>query len=453
MIKSLLTFLTLVTSVLVFSQGHNIKITIEGIPEESAIIGFHLGNKQHLLDTVIFDENKSLVIKGEEQLLPGMYFVYTPSLYLEFLIKEQNFELATTLDGGYRDLKTVGSPENELFRAFQLGMASLQRDQRKLVDSLNQLTGEDSITVRKEIGRLGVRSGQFMDSLTMADPNAFFTKMIHIRRGPEIPDFSEIEDENERQRKQFEHYKEHYFDPIGDPTDLLRTPLLHGFTMKYFEEMVLPIPDSLNIEIDRWLSKVKESPDSFRYWLVTFFQKYQESKIMGHDAVWVHLAENYYLTGEADWISEESIKTIEKEIRFTKPNLIGRSAPDFNTIDTTLNAFRVADIKSKYLILFFYDPDCGHCRKKTPVLRDAYKDIKALGGEVLGICTTSDIDKWKKFVKEYNLEWPNVGDPYGKSNFRVDYNVRTTPQVYILDSDRKIIGKRLDVGDQLMDFL
>ena len=34
----------------------------------------------------------------------------------------------------------------------------------------------------------------------------------------------------------------------------------------------------------------------------------------------------------------------------------------------------------------------------------------------------------------------------------MEYNVRTTPQVYVLDQQRKIIAKKLDV-EQLVDFL
>ena len=64
----------------------------------------------------------------------------------------------------------------------------------------------------------------------------------------------------------------------------------------------------------------------------------------------------------------------------------------------------------------------------------------------------TDIPKWKGFIKEFELDWLNYADPHLRSNFRVQYNVRTTPVIYILDKDKKIIAKKLDV-EQLEGFI
>jgi hypothetical protein len=39
-----------------------------------------------------------------------------------------------------------------------------------------------------------------------------------------------------------------------------------------------------------------------------------------------------------------------------------------------------------------------------------------------------------------------------QSNFRYEYNIETTPLVYILDDKKKIIAKKLDV-DQVEEFI
>ncbi len=449
---------TFLFGIIIFSlnalgQGHNISIQVDGIQEEYAIIGFHLGERQHAHDTVYFDENNTIQIKGDQELSKGIYFLYTPSLYIEFLVVEQEFELKTTLDGGYSDMEVSGSRENELFATFQKEMISIQQKQKRLADSLQVVSGQDSITVREELVLASKMGNTLKDSLINENPDTFFSRLIGLMRSPDLPDFEEIEDEGERKRKQFFYYKANYFDGINDPSELLRTPVFSSFVMKYFDELVVPQPDSLIQEIDNWISKVEDSPESFRYWIVTFFKKYQESNIMGMDKVWVHVAEKYYLSGKADWLSEESLQTIRKEVRFIKPNLIGSYAPLFSTVDTAMQKVDLWSLDNEYLIFFFYDPDCGHCRKKTPVLRESYERIQELGGEVVAICTISDVGKWKRFIKNQELEWINVGDPNGQSNFRVDYNVRTTPQLYVLDKEKKIIAKKLDVGDQLITFL
>jgi len=51
-----------------------------------------------------------------------------------------------------------------------------------------------------------------------------------------------------------------------------------------------------------------------------------------------------------------------------------------------------------------------------------------------------------KAIQEYKIqEWTNVWDPTYNSNFRKLYDVTTTPIIYILDKNKKIIAKRLDV--------
>ncbi len=52
------------------------------------------------------------------------------------------------------------------------------------------------------------------------------------------------------------------------------------------------------------------------------------------------------------------------------------------------------------------------------------------------------MDKLKKFVKEYKISFPHYADLRYQ---REPYNIESTPMIYILDKDNKIIAKRLDV--------
>jgi peroxiredoxin len=222
--------------------------------------------------------------------------------------------------------------------------------------------------------------------------------------------------------------------------------------MKYFDDFVIRQADSVNIEIKEWLDKFDGHPQGLRYWLMTLYTKYQESKIMGMDGVTVFLSDEYFLTDKVDFMDEDQKLEIEEELKFIRPNLIGKMAPRMNLLDTAMQPFFLNELNEKYLIYFFYDPDCGHCKKKTPVLKEAYADLKKAGAEVIAICTITDTDKWKKFIKEQKLDWLNLGDPLYQNNFRMEYNVRTTPQLYVLNQERKIIAKKIDV-EQVLDFI
>ena len=111
------------------------------------------------------------------------------------------------------------------------------------------------------------------------------------------------------------------------------------------------------------------------------------------------------------------------------------------------------DVKAKYTLLFFWDPDCGHCQKTVPKLLEFYNRTKSKYDiEVFGANTAVEEEKWKKFIRDKDLKWPNVADLKTQNNFRHEYDVSSTPQLFLLDKDKKIIAKKLDV-ETLEQFL
>ena len=48
--------------------------------------------------------------------------------------------------------------------------------------------------------------------------------------------------------------------------------------------------------------------------------------------------------------------------------------------------------------------------------------------------------------------WINTSDPQHKSKFRLVYDVKTTPQVYFLDENKKILTKKI-AGEQFKEVM
>jgi len=105
------------------------------------------------------------------------------------------------------------------------------------------------------------------------------------------------------------------------------------------------------------------------------------------------------------------------------------------------------DIQKDFTILYFWEPDCGHCKEATPKLKAFYEKVKNNGIEVFAVCTQSDKQKWSKYIEENNLTWINGWDPQRSSHFDSFYNVQSTPMVYILDKNKTIIAKKISVED------
>ena len=165
--------------------------------------------------------------------------------------------------------------------------------------------------------------------------------------------------------------------------------------------------------------KVKDNYKVFQFISVYLFNHFRESEIMGHDAIVVKLADDIYLSGKADWVSEDFKTDLKKQVDRIRPNLIGKKAQDL-----VMNSYKgifvsLYDIEKDFTILYFWEPDCGHCAEATPKLKAYYDKAKDQGVEVFSVCTTGEKAKWEKYIEENKLDWINGWDPERRTNFRI----------------------------------
>jgi thiol-disulfide isomerase/thioredoxin len=221
------------------------------------------------------------------------------------------------------------------------------------------------------------------------------------------------------------------------------------------------------------LTIAEADPEIFRYLLITLFNKYATSTIMGFDAVYVHLAEDWYIP-KATFSDTAFIRTTRENIEIMKPLLLGKTASDLRMLNLPAEHFLQAktdtilqknphsgsyinlhQINATYTILAFWESDCGHCKKMIPDLYKVYERLKPKGLAVFSVHMLGGIEgkqKWIRFVNDHELyDWINVWNPYEYA-YKKDYDIRTTPVVFVLDKDKKIIAKKLEPR-QIEEFL
>jgi hypothetical protein len=91
---------------------------------------------------------------------------------------------------------------------------------------------------------------------------------------------------------------------------------------------------------------------------------------------------------------------------------------------------------------------------EIPELHHIYDSLKTKGVsiEVYAVGIESEPDLWKKFIREHDLDWINVTDPANQTRFRDFYDIYSTPVIYLLDDQKRIIAKRLD-PQKVRDFI
>jgi len=174
---------------------------------------------------------------------------------------------------------------------------------------------------------------------------------------------------------------------------------------------------------------------------------------MGQDAIFVYLAEKYYLSGIAYWADSSQLSKMYDRVVKLKNNLIGLKAPELIMKDTSDKYVSLNQMKSIYTVLIFWDVTCGHCKIEIPKLKHLYDSLGNHDSiDVYAVYIGNDLKEWKKYIKENNITWINVADPLNYSNFRMLYDIYSTPVIYILDDNKLIQAKRIAV-EQIVEIV
>lgn len=211
---------------------------------------------------------------------------------------------------------------------------------------------------------------------------------------------------NSMQQHDFEHYWDGF--ALNDKR-ILTYPLIDKKLEAYFNS--LPInAEIINAEIDKVIAKTGDCDDVRDYLIWYFYRKYYAPEYMNLDDIYIHLVEDYFMKYEMENVSERVLNMMTERAKYLKNLKIGAKIPEIGNLHS---------IDSQYVVVFFYDKDCQTCMKEGKVL----EDIQSRHPEMA------------IFPVEINST--------GIENLLFLYDIQTTPTIYVLDSQKKIIAKRI----------
>ena len=453
-----------------YSQGYEIKIKINNLSDTTVILGHYLNKSMYPDDTLRLDKKGQGVFKGKNKLPGGMYVVFLPSTkFFEILIGDnQKFYIETDTSNFIDNMIIKGSEENIIFNDFQKYMKSAQEKamsiQKKITDTISE---EERETYISQLNKINEERIARANKTVEENKGLFISTFIKATLDIEVPDPPKDDAGNIIDSTwQYYYFRNHYFDNFNiSDARLLRTPIYEDKIMNYLANVIPQIPDSIIPEVDMLIEKSKADSSLFRFMLITLFNYYGKMNIMGMDAVQIHIADKYYLT-ESWWSDPKFLKGLKDRIEKQKPLLIGRKALDMELIDvpsehfvksendTALKKFPHAgkpfslySVESGFTILLFWEADCGHCKIVVPKMHEIYQNsLKDKDVKVLAISTLFGEEgkiKWVDFVNKYKLYgWINAWNPYSYE-YKLNYDIMATPQIYLLDSNKIIVAKKI----------
>lgn len=463
--------------------GHEIKIRLKNYKDTIAFLGYYQFDKLYIADTCKKVMNGNVVFKGKKNLEKGVYFLVSQDKKncFDFIVDEQTQRQGFTaeFENIYDNLSAENSKQNQLFFNYIRYIHSIGKQFDTFRKKVREEKKSDSTTIfTKEFKILNELISRNDSTYMYMSRGTYLSELINLkieRQAKIIPLAS-----NGRPDSifAFRYYKKHFWDGVNFKDDsVIRNPFFAVKVKKYFDNVVSQVSDSICAEIDGIMLKTTMGTKVNMLLLAYFTQKYELPKIMGLDQVFVYLVDNYFKKGKAKGVYDETIiSNIINRGNVLAPLQLGKIAPELHLIDISnrdkikkmgfedvktsevatkiyyankaeieKTYFNLSSIKADYLILIFWDVDCGHCQKEVPKILEIYHDLVKEKKDVkcLSVYTQNDIEKYNKYIIDNKLDWYNVYDGVFVNNLKEKYDVVTTPVLYILDKNKVIKAKKM----------
>lgn len=403
-----------------------------------------------------------VVFQGVSNSLPvGIYTLLdaTRKPLTDFVVDgDARFSIAMDSTHSNKGMKVRGSNANSKMFAYLARLDDANKEASALKKQQENGNSKEKKEAKRRLDKLSEEMEQFENDFFKENQDNYFARVVEMTQMPTPPKSLTTDAEK------IHYVRNHYWDSVDFSfPNLARTAQLFNkmnyffFGLLYYEES-----DTITKYANQALRRVENDSAMLRYFLDFICPRYQKStKHIGWDQVYVDLVKDYYLAGKCPWATEAELYNKKQEVDFLGQSLIGAHGAELWMADTNQSSDPKDWISShrfptKYVVLWFWDPDCSHCQTQTKELKELYNKMTAEGHkrfEVYAVGYESDVAKWKKYVRDNQLPWVNVGGTNVNVDYQSVYNVHGAPTMIILNEKRDIIMNKTLPASQLMEFL
>ena len=272
-----------------------LQFKIDGLKDTTVFLARYFGEKLYYADTTI-SKNETVVF-NKKVLVGGIYAVVCPnSKYFEFIVADEDVEMETDINDFNGKMKVLKSENNKIFFDYIRFLGSMK-------EKMMSISPEKQTEKREE---LDILVKKYQKENILANKSLLGAKVLAMSIDPIIPK-NVINNDSLRYR----YYLDHYWDHI-DVTDkrIVHTPVYHKKLDFFFKKMIPQIPDTICKYAHRLIDQMDVKSDLFKYTVHHLTYKYETSKIMGMDGVFVCMAQKYYCPvddSKAFWIDSTKL--------------------------------------------------------------------------------------------------------------------------------------------------
>lgn len=425
---------------------HMINGTITGLQNKDVYLLRVTGDTRKIVDTAFTDLTGSFEMDLPKDFPIGLYAVVLgPKQMVELIYNNEDIRFVTNGNAPESQVQIVESVENLVYynyltikgkNLYKLNILEPVLQNFPKDDDFYKTTLEKVKQLQKEVSN---RAGQ----LIRENPDLLVSHFIRVDQ----PVFADPESNSDQQT---EFLKQHYFDNT-DFTDtlLMRSNILTSKIVSYlglYQEKGMTqeeMENQLLVAVDTVLEKAFVDQDMYEY-LMNFLLKGFEA--IGFEHGLEHLADHNMLSDLC--VNTERKAELENKLELIKKLAIGQPAPEFETEDVNGNIVKLKDIKAGRTVLVFWASWCPHCDEMLPELKALYDTLDHQKVKIVGISIDESKESLMAAIKDRGYNWINIGELKGWDGPIVDeYGISATPTLFVLDADKKIIGKPADIDE------
>ena len=169
------------------------------------------------------------------------------------------------------------------------------------------------------------------------------------------------------------------------------------------------------------------------------YDHYLHSRVMGEEAVAVHVAREWFLSGKVAMASEMDLLNARVFVEFNQASLVGMQAPRITALSP--DGSQVEMPGEGYSVLYFYDTGCSTCKVESARLKTLVREEK-YPVSVYALYVGHDGAAWQA----YRDSFPGVTHVWSPedASWQQLYGVLQTPRLFLVGPDGAILGRGLD---------
>ncbi|QHI37872.1 Thiol-disulfide oxidoreductase ResA [Kordia antarctica] len=246
-----------------------------------------------------------------------------------------------------------------------------------------------------------------------------------------------------------DNIKKHYFDHVDFSNPVLQNSDFIADKMSNYVFTALPMKEFTGEElIEEYKKNIatideKIKPVAIDYQKTLFNVLWEQMVVVENQDIANHIADTYLISLAKqlnDQVLIDKLKTY-KRLSF------GQVAPDFTWVKDN-KAHKLSELKSaENYIIVFWSSTCSHCLKELPLLKTFVESKEKGTFKVIAIGLEDERTSWANESSFYPNFIHVLGLDKWENEIGNQYDVSSTPTFFILDKDKRIIGKPYGVEE------